>query len=320
MAEYLNQKEDIIKIELTSYGIERLSKGRLNPVYYSFHDDEVYYGDSSTTEIYDKLEKDDHTRIYKDTSYVTNYKKISDIEPEGYFSSIQPLGTADRKTNLHSSLSLKIHSKDVEIVSASLQSPSPLRISPESTSIEQQGICKTALTEIDLGDLDYRLKAVALADYDFEDAEESIEDVFGDYPTNLFEDESFIKIDAPDFLFSLEEMNVTDEFDNFEIEFYEYDRLQGGFKEIAQLPKYTEGVIKNGLLMDNDNEEEIGVYGSRSSGNTTISELFLIEVDDEIPDEIIKKYFNKEKSNTHKKASSAEIYSNALSGPFGEDC
>ena len=305
MAEYLNPKEDIIKIELTSYGIERLKNGRLNPVYYSFHDDEVYYGDSDTTEISDKLEKDDHTRIYKETSYVTSYKKTSNTEPEDYFSSIQPMGTADRKTNLHSSLSLRIHSKDLEIVNA---------------SIEQQENYSGTLTEIDLGNLDYCLKAIALTDYDFENPEESIEDIFGDYPTNLFEDESFIKIDAPDFMFSLEEMNVTDEFDNFEIEFYEYDEDSEKYKEIIQLPKYTEGVIKNGLLLDNDNEEEITIYGNRSSDNTTISELFLIETDDEIPDEIIEKYFNKEKLSVQKKDSSAEIYSNALSGPFGEDC
>lgn len=305
MAEYLNPKEDIIKIELTSYGIERLKSGRLNPVYYSFHDDEIYYGDPDTTEISDKLEKDDHTRIYKETSYVTNYKKTSNTEPEDYFSSIQPMGTADRKTNLHSSLSLRIHSKDVEIANA---------------SIEQQKGYTGTLTEIDLGNLDYCLKAVALTDYDFENPEESIEDIFGDYPTNLFEDESFIKIDAPDFMFSLEEMNVTDEFDNFEIEFYEYDEDSEKYKEITQLPKYTEGVIKNGLLLDNDNEEEITIYGNRSSDSTTISELFLIETDDEIPDEIIEKYFNKEKLSVQKKDSSAEIYSNALSGPFGEDC
>lgn len=331
MAEYLNQKEDIIKIELTSYGIERLSKGRLNPVYYSFHDDEVYYGDSDTTEIYDKLEKDDHTRIYKETSYVTNYKKTSNTEPEDYYSSIQPMGTADRKTSLHSSLMFKIHSKDVEIASASFVSPSPSRIQippppPETEDgsgddpIEHEEIYKVSLTEIDLGYLDYCLKAVRLTDYDFENPEESIEDLFGDYPTNLFEDESFIKIDAPDFMFSLEEMNVTDEFDNFEVEFYEYDEDSEKYKEITQLPKYTEGVIKNGLLLDNDNEDEISIYGNRFSGNTTISELFLIEADDEIPDEIIEKYFNKEKSSVQKKDSSAEIYSNALSGPFGEDC
>lgn len=305
MAEYLNPKEDIIKIELTSYGIERLKSGRLNPVYYSFHDDEIYYGDPDTTEIYDKLEKDDHTRIHKDTSYITNYKKISNTEPEDYYSSIQPMGTADRKTSLHSSLTFKIHSKDVEIASA---------------SIEQQKGYTGTLTEIDLGNLDYCLKAVALTDYDFEDPEESIDDIFGDYPTNLFEDESFIKIDAPDFMFSLEEMNVTDEFDNFEIEFYEYDEDSEKYKEITQLPKYTEGVIKNGLLLDNDNEEEITIYGNRSSDSTIISELFLIETDDEIPDEIIEKYFNKEKLSVQKKDSSAEIYSNALSGPFGEDC
>ena len=48
MSEFFNPKEDIVSIELTSYGVEKLKNGELQPRYYSFHDDEVYYGDTET--------------------------------------------------------------------------------------------------------------------------------------------------------------------------------------------------------------------------------------------------------------------------------
>jgi hypothetical protein len=40
---FFNSKEEVINIELTSYGKFLLSKGLLKPVYYSFHDEDILY-------------------------------------------------------------------------------------------------------------------------------------------------------------------------------------------------------------------------------------------------------------------------------------
>lgn len=40
---FFNSKEEVIDIELTSYGKLLLSRGILKPVYYSFHDDDILY-------------------------------------------------------------------------------------------------------------------------------------------------------------------------------------------------------------------------------------------------------------------------------------
>ena len=40
---FFNKKEDTIKIELTPYGRSLLSKGKLKPHYYAFHDDDILY-------------------------------------------------------------------------------------------------------------------------------------------------------------------------------------------------------------------------------------------------------------------------------------
>lgn len=41
--EYLNKKEDVIDIRLTPYGKKLFSMGKFEPVYYSFHDDDILY-------------------------------------------------------------------------------------------------------------------------------------------------------------------------------------------------------------------------------------------------------------------------------------
>ena len=74
---FFNKKEDVIKIELTPYGRRLLSKGKLNPVYYTFLDDNIIYNtehagipDTGVTA------KD---RIIKETPYLrpqTNYKGV----------------------------------------------------------------------------------------------------------------------------------------------------------------------------------------------------------------------------------------------------
>ena len=43
MTEFFDKKEDVIDLQLTQYGRFLLSKGKFNPVFYSFFDDNVLY-------------------------------------------------------------------------------------------------------------------------------------------------------------------------------------------------------------------------------------------------------------------------------------
>ena len=43
---FFNTKEEVISFELTKYGRELLSKGKLKPAFYSFSDDDVLYNSS----------------------------------------------------------------------------------------------------------------------------------------------------------------------------------------------------------------------------------------------------------------------------------
>jgi len=43
MVKFLNQKEEVIRLELTPYGKEKFSKGELKPEYYAFYDNDILY-------------------------------------------------------------------------------------------------------------------------------------------------------------------------------------------------------------------------------------------------------------------------------------
>jgi hypothetical protein len=43
MVRFFNQKEEVIKIELTPYGRQRFSEGTFNPAYYAFYDSSILY-------------------------------------------------------------------------------------------------------------------------------------------------------------------------------------------------------------------------------------------------------------------------------------
>ena len=43
MTKFLNQKEEVIRIELTPYGKEKFSKGQFMPSYYAFYDNDILY-------------------------------------------------------------------------------------------------------------------------------------------------------------------------------------------------------------------------------------------------------------------------------------
>jgi len=310
MSGYFNPKEEVLYIELTSYGVQQMKDGNLNPSYYAFYDDEVYYGDEHTDSLYNKLKKDDHSRIYKDSSYIRNFKNTSK-KAQSYYEISSPLGSAKQGVPYASSIELNLYDPRIKIVDEDLKN-SPHK-SGDATNTDN-------IQTIDLGELSYVIEAKELRDYDLSTIEDNLDDVLGQYSTEIFPDQTFIKIDTPDFIMSLSELNVPDDFENFDIElFVEED---GEFREILQEPKYEETMILNDLLVEKDNTEEIEKFRLNHADEMTSSDLFLMEVDEEVPEDVVQKYFKdtKYKTNTEAPINPADVYSETLSGPFGEEC
>ena len=68
MAKFLDKKEQVIDFQLTPYGKQRLSVGKLNPEYYAFFDDGVMY-DSRYAGIYED-QNNINLRIKEETQYL----------------------------------------------------------------------------------------------------------------------------------------------------------------------------------------------------------------------------------------------------------
>lgn len=92
---FFDSKEEVIKIELTNHGKRLLSKGKFNPKYYAFYDDDIVY-DNKFAHI-SESQNDSQERILKNTSYLkpqTNYESVEKT----------PNGMEDIKYGINNSL------------------------------------------------------------------------------------------------------------------------------------------------------------------------------------------------------------------------
>jgi len=78
MSRFLNKKEEVIDLKLTSYGKYLLSIGSFKPVYYAFYDDNVLYDSqyAERTETQNEARK----RIKEDTQYLEGLVLFEDLE------------------------------------------------------------------------------------------------------------------------------------------------------------------------------------------------------------------------------------------------
>lgn len=100
---FFNSKEEVINIELTQKGKYLLSRGKFNPKYYEFFDDDILY-DSEYAGILEK-QNDSQERILNETAY---------SKPQANFSSVQ-----DRNNELND-ITLKNGSKFINEIGISL--------------------------------------------------------------------------------------------------------------------------------------------------------------------------------------------------------
>ena len=77
MAKFLNKKERVIDLELTSYGKYLFSIGKFKPVYYAFYDDNILY-DGAYANITES-QNNAHQRIKHDTPYLEGMVLFEDV-------------------------------------------------------------------------------------------------------------------------------------------------------------------------------------------------------------------------------------------------
>jgi hypothetical protein len=214
MADFLNQKQEVLTVELTKHGRKLLAMGTFQPEFYQFFDDSIIYdlsyGDTS------EAQNNSQVRLLDEDLTIRALNLSEDIN-------LAPLGKSSLSSDYAPSWNLNILNGNIKIFVT-------------SSNLHEK--------EFDLGDIKYVLS--------LEKTNVSNIQNFN-FSTLELEDGRIIKIDDDYILIDLKEENVEDEYENFTIEIETYDELAGGIeggleKKLKFLPKQSniiDGIIYN---------------------------------------------------------------------------
>lgn len=223
---FFDRKQDVIDIELTTYGRQLLSKGKLNPIYYSFSDQDIIY-DNSLNGI-EENHNDVHSRI-------TQYPRI---QQQSTYTS-QNTGSISINENIISSFE-RHYANEIPIGTTELDDKVPSWVlqfhkgvigTSYSTLTGSNGYL--SIPQINLKDL-YISTALKneKKSINFKNFGEKENDVFGegilqgqecfeeDFDV-IFGDGSVLEILEDEIIFSVEEKNTNNERKNIELELFE---------------------------------------------------------------------------------------------------
>ena len=267
MAKFLDKKERVMDLQLTSYGKHLLSTGKFKPVYYSFYDDNIIYdGDYINN---NESQNSAHTRIKEETPYLESLvlfddidnrmQKIPRVDDTGLgiisidtvplesekprldnFRYNNPIGDAfldGEKPNLAPSWKL---------VSLQNNITSSTRLQTTATAVPFQ------IPQINIS-ASYSKRIVDLGDISI--VPDSILET--QIQTSVFDDNKIIQLVLDDPIIYLEEVNTELLNDNFDIEVFEIDKSS---ENVTLTRKYFE------------NKQEQIVNGTMVSPNPTIDQ------------------------------------------------
>ena len=229
MAKFIDKKEQVYDLKLTSYGHYLLSVGKFKPEYYAFFDNNILY-DGKYADITEK-QNDISKRIKKDTHYLESLVLFEDVEStlnnsfetdssgNRYFSvditptMVKPrkdsfrftsiIGDAHLQADKQSAPAWKVVSLDGRIMSSSL--------------IDVKNDVKIPQVNVHL---DYVL---SIKEYDANEVLTDNDLQKTSVPTQVFADNKVINLDFDHLLLYTEEENTDMLSENFEIEVFDIE-------------------------------------------------------------------------------------------------
>jgi hypothetical protein len=285
--EFFNKKEEVLDLQLTQYGKYLLSIGKLNPAYYTLHDDNVIYDSqfSQGTE----LQNEARVRIQSDTPTLkTQYSFVSldsmqskdpdfqdDKERTGVMS--RPLATS----NLGSD---KIPSWNINTLGGVFLTGSTTSVITSSASSVVQEIPQIGaeviyyITPVTLGGFsEATIEAIEIGLID--GVEQPV--IEGDniaYVDEILPDGSSFSIDNDDLILQIVEDNTPMGNDNFEVEIFE---VASDGELIPMVFKKEPILIVNDILVEAVEEDDVEV------DSTFVEYYFDLELDGEISSALI---------------------------------
>ena len=245
--EFFNKKEEVIDLQLTQYGKFLLSMGKLKPVYYAFHDENIVYDSSYAG--FSETQNETHPRIQEETpntKIIHNFHSIEDdmeraveIQKSGNpeLAQLMLQQTAEKSQVLVNPLANsdlgtdKIPAWNLSLLSGKILTGST---TPTLTLSSSATVLNIPQIEVAVGE--------PRSEQEQQDIELGVDDgipqsileqqlnpdeIIQSYDVRVFQDGSFFKVDSDPtngkLLFQIIEENVARGNDNFEIEVYEIE-------------------------------------------------------------------------------------------------
>ncbi len=295
--EFFNKKEEVLDLQLTQYGKYLLSIGKLNPAYYTLHDDNVIYDRQFSNSSSAELQNEARVRIQSDTPILkTQYNFVSldsmqskdpefqdDKERTGIMA--RPLATS----NLGSD---KLPSWNINTLGGNLVEGSTTSVITSSASSIVQEIPQIG------AEVTYYITPVMMGNEFTEGEIEDVNNGFADgipqdilegiditFETEVLPDGSSFLIDKDDLILQIVEDNAPMGNDNFEVEIFQVETETvddiATEKLIPMVFKKEPILIVNDILVEAVEEDDVEI------DSTFVEYYFDLELDGEISSDVI---------------------------------
>jgi hypothetical protein len=294
--EFFNKKEEVLDLQLTQYGKYLLSIGKLNPAYYTLHDDNVIYDSEFSQGA--ELQNEARVRIQSDTPILkTQYNFVSldsmqskdpefqdDKERTGIMA--RPLATSNLGSdkipswNINALGGVFLTGSTASVITSSASSivqeipQIGAEVTYYATPVMFEELTEDVIEDIEMGLLDGVEQPVIEGD--------SI--TFG---TEVLSDGSSFLIDGDDLILQIVEDNAPMGNDNFEVEIFQVETETDAFsgvtteKLIPMVFKKEPILIVNDILVEAVEEDDVEI------DSTFVEYYFDLELDGEISSDIM---------------------------------
>jgi len=254
MAKFINKKEQVFDLKLTSYGHYLLSIGDFKPTYYAFYDDNVIYDGAYTGNA--EAQSSIDNRIKNETQYLEGLTLFEDVEEivsknkgsvVNFFDlDITPTKTSPRRDNFNfdSAIGDAYHTGDPQTSPAWKIATLAGEISSSQTS-DSAGALSNNIPQINI-ELKYVKETVMLEDTTLPSNVRELSDT-----TGVFIDDKVIRLRMDDLLIHADEINTELLTENFDVEVFEVVNSSPDIVDALERKyfEYQKPQIRNGYMI-----------------------------------------------------------------------
>ncbi len=313
MAKFLDKKQTVFDIKLTSYGKYLLANGRFKPQYYTFLDDNVIY--DSNYAGYPEHQNQINNRIKNETQYLeglvdfeSSDRRVSKIRPYLPLKSLiyKPDQISPQKPNFYyeNFIGDAHHNSDGELAPAMKV---VTLIGEISSSANKDLVNNFNIPQLNI-DAIYSLQTMPYSDSIAPNRNQKYSKLIN--KTQKFTDDNVVVLEAQELMVYIEELNTDVLNDNFDIEVFEVvpravaiEKFEGTRRDrfIRKLFKEEYGTIRDGYMSEEDisinNKFYIDELADKQLSEQAVAHYFNLLVDYEIDEKEACKaasVFNKE--------------------------